>query len=404
MSHQATTHTPVPDARAQKQVSRAVICFVVLAAFLIGFAAGTRDRELFAFVAPLLGAKVEAGTLDLESVQRTYQTLKENFDGELDNDKLIHGASRGLVAAAGDQHTVYMDPKEAEEFNKDLSGDVGAGIGAEIGLRNKKPTVVRVLSDHPAEKAGVQRGDIIQSVNGDSAANWDASQAANAIRGEKGTTVALTVLRGTEVKEFTITRDIISNPSVEYRVEDGVAIMKISRFDEETGSLARKAAEKAKRDNVRGVIVDLRSDGGGYLGAATEVAGLWLNNTLVATQRNDGVIVSQEKTGNRAILGDMKTIVLVDGGSASASEILAAALREHGKARLVGEKTFGKGSVQQIIDMDRSLLKVTVARWYTPHGVNVNDQGLTPDRVVSLSQEDLDKDRDPQLVAAKDEL
>ncbi|MGK2896258.1 MAG: S41 family peptidase, partial [Candidatus Saccharimonadales bacterium] len=176
-------------------------------------------------------------------------------------------------------------------------------------------------------------------------------------------------------------------------------------FDTETGVLARKAAESLNSQNLKGVIVDLRSDGGGYLDAAKDVAGIWLNDATVATQRNGNVVISQEKTGHSAILGDMKTVVLVDGGSASASEILAAALRDNGKATLVGEKTFGKGSVQQMIDLDAGAqLKVTIARWYTPKGINVSEKGLIPEEEVKLTQEDIDADRDPQLDGAKQVL
>lgn len=386
-------------------LSRATLVLIVGAALLVGFVVGTRGDQILATVGPVLGFKTDTTKLDLSSVEATYEKLEANYDGDLDIQKLVYGANRGMVEAAGDPYTVYMDPDEAEKFNKDLEGDIGAGIGAEIGMRSDRATILRVLPNHPAEKAGVHGGDIIASVNGESAAKWDSDTAAKAIRGEKGTTVKLTVIRNGELKEFTITRDIINNPSVESRVEGNVGIIKISRFDTETGALARKAAESLKAQGVKGVIVDLRSDGGGYLDAARDVAGIWLNNAVVATQRNGNVVISQEKTGSSAILGDVKTVVLVDGGSASASEILAAALRDNGKAKLVGEKTFGKGSVQQMVDLDGGAqLKVTIARWYTPKGINVDEKGLIPEKEVKLTQQDLDADRDPQLDEAKKAL
>lgn len=384
---------------------KTVLILIIGASLYVGFILGTRSDQLFASIGPVLGIEVDTANIDLSSVEATYKQLQANYDGDLDLQKLVYGANRGMVEATGDPYTVYMDPEEAEKFNKDLEGDIGAGIGAEIGVRSSRAAVIRVLPNHPAEKAGVHGGDIIESVNGESAAKWDSDTTAKAIRGEKGTTVKLTVIRNGELKEFTITRDIINNPSVESRVEDGIGIIKISRFDTETGVLARKAAESLNSQNLKGVIVDLRSDGGGYLDAAKDVAGIWLNDATVATQRNGNVVISQEKTGHSAILGDMKTVVLVDGGSASASEILAAALRDNGKATLVGEKTFGKGSVQHMIDLDAGAqLKVTIARWYTPKGINVSEKGLIPEEEVKLTQEDIDADRDPQLDGAKQVL
>lgn len=384
------------------ELSKMTLFLVVAVALFVGFVAGTRGDQILATVGPYMGIKVDSTRLDLSSVQTTFEQLQSNYDGELDLQKLIYGANRGMVQAAGDDYTVYMDPAEADKFNKDLEGDIGAGIGAEIGMRSGRATIIRVLPDHPAEKAGVHGGDIIMTVNGESAANWDSDTAASAIRGEKGTTVKLAVVRDGVQKEFVITRDTINNPSVESRVENGIGIIKISRFDNETGVLARKAAESLKNQKVKGVVVDLRSDGGGYLDAAKDVAGIWLNNAVVATQRKNNVVISRETTGNSAILGDMKTVVLVDGGSASASEILAAALRDNGKATLVGEKTFGKGSVQQMISLSGGAqLKVTIARWYTPKGTNVDKNGLVPEKQVKLTQADLDADRDPQLDAAK---
>lgn len=386
-------------------LSKPMLLLVVCLALVVGFVVGTRGDQVYNSVASLFGMKTDSSKLELASIEETYQKLKANYDGDIDVQKLVYGANRGMVEAVGDPYTVYMDPTEAEKFNKDLEGDVGAGIGAEIGVRSDRATVLRVLPDHPAEKAGVQRGDVIEYVNGESALKWDSDTAAKAIRGEKGTTVKLIVSRNGEAKEFTITRDTINNPSVESRIENGVGILKISRFDAETGVLARKAAESLKAQKVKGIIVDVRSDGGGYLDAAKDVAGLWLNNTVVATQRNGNAVISTEKTGHSAIVGDIKTVVLVDGGTASASEILAAALHDSGKATIIGEKTFGKGSVQQMITLDGgSQLKVTVARWYTPKGVNVSEKGLTPEKTVKLTQEDLDADRDPQLDAAKQAL
>jgi carboxyl-terminal processing protease len=368
---------------------------------VVGFVAGTRSNELLGAIGPVLGLKVETSTLDLSAVQKTYQQLKANYDGTIDTQKLIDGASRGLVAATGDQYTVFMDAQEAKTFNNDLSGQIGGGIGAEIGVRNDKPTIIRVLANNPAEKVGIQAGDTIVSVNDQSTAGWPADKTADAVRGDVGTTVKLTVMRGTESKDFTVTRATVSNPSVESRVENGLGILTISRFDSETGDLARKAAQSFKQQNVKGVILDVRDNGGGYLTAAQDVAGLWLNDQVVVSERTGGKVVDELRSDKDAILAGIPTVVLVNGSSASASEIVAGALQDHKAATLIGEKTFGKGTVQKVLDLGAgTMLKVTIARWYTPNGKNINKEGITPDQKVDLTAADSNAGKDPQFDAA----
>jgi carboxyl-terminal processing protease len=306
-----------------------------------------------------------------------------------------------MVASAGDRYTVFMDKTESEEFTKQLSGEV-SGIGCEIGVRSNQPTILRVLVDSPAEKAGVKAGDTIATVNGDSVDGLDSSAVAMKIRGEAGTSVKVSVLRGTETKDFTITRAQISDASVRWSVENGIGKMIISRFDQDTGDLARKAANEFKSQGVKGVIIDLRDNGGGYLDAARDVAGIWLNNKVVVSEKTDGKTTDEVRTGMNAVLEGVKTVVLVNGGSASASEIVAGALQDYKVATLVGEKTFGKGTVQKIIDLpDGRQLKVTIARWYTPNGKNITKEGIAPNVKVELTSEDMNAGRDPQLDSAK---
>lgn len=386
-------------------VSRPVYFLTIALVLMVGFVAGTRSNEILGTIAPILGFKVETSTLNLASVQQTYQQLKANYDGQIDVQKLIEGASRGLVAAAGDQYTVYMDPKEAADFQKDLSGNIGGGVGAEIGLRNNKPTVIRVLDGNPAQEAGLKAGDAILAVNGQSTSNWTVEKTTTEIRGEAGTTVKIVVLRANESKEFTITRQVINNPSVQSKVENGLGILTISRFDEQTGALARKAAESFKRQNVKGVILDVRGNGGGYLSAAQDVAGLWLRDKIVVSERVGDKVTEELRSGSDAILGGVPTVVLIDGSSASASEIVAGALQDHKAATLVGEKSFGKGTVQKVLDLGGgAVLKVTVARWYTPNGRNISKEGIAPDQKVELTAQDADAGKDPQLDSAKTKL
>lgn len=387
----------------QNGISKNVYFLTIAIVAVVGFIAGTRGTELVGAIAPVLGFKVETGTLDLSAAQKTYQQLKANYDGTVDNQKLIDGASRGLVAAAGDKYTVFMDATEAKQFDNDLSGQIGGGIGAEIGVRNNKPTVIRVIADNPAEKAGLKAGDVIVAVNDQDSTSWLADKTAEQVRGEVGTSVKVSILRGGEKKDFTITRSAVTNPSVRSEVHDGVGTLTISRFDGETSGLARKAAQDFKQQQVKKVILDLRDNGGGYLTAAQDVAGLWLDNKTVVTERTDGKQTDDLKSGGNPILAGIPTVVLVNGSTASASEVVAGALQEYKVATLIGEKTFGKGTVQKVIDLGNGTrLKVTVARWYTPHGRNITKDGIDPDQKVGLSADDVNANLDPQLVAAKD--
>lgn len=377
---------------------------VLALVFFVGFSAGTKSDQIVGFIGPRIGLKVETGTLDLSSVQTTYRALKANFDGKLDVDALINGASRGMVASAGDTYTVYMDKKEAEEFNKDLTGDIGGGIGAEIGDK-EGPTIIRVLPDTPAAESGLQTDDKIVGVNDESTGSWSVNDTVNKIRGDIGTTVKITVLRSGEMKDFSITRAKIIAPSVQSKIEDGIGILTLTRFDETTNDQARAAAKEFKDKGVRAAVLDLRGNGGGLLSAAQEIAGIWLDNKIVVSERTDGKTTDELKSGGDTILAGVPTVVLVNGSSASASEIVAGALQDHGAAKLLGEKTFGKGSVQRLMDLPGgAVLKVTVAKWYTPKGKNINKQGISPDIKVKLTVEDAKARHDTQLEAAKAEL
>ncbi|QQG50655.1 MAG: S41 family peptidase [Candidatus Saccharibacteria bacterium] len=386
-------------------ISKNIYFLTIAVTVVIGFVAGTRSNEVLAVIAPVFGFKVETGTLDLKTVQKTYQELSVNFDGTLDTQKLIDGANRGMVAAAGDQYTVYMDAKEAEEFDKDLSGSIGGGIGAEIGVRDDQPTIIRVLDNNPAANAGLKAGDRIIGVNDEATSDWTVEKVVAAIRGEAGTTVKVTVGRGTATQEYTITRATVNNPSVSSSIKNDIGILTISRFDGDTSHLAREAALSLKDKGVKAIVLDLRGNGGGYVTAAQDVAGLWLNDKLIVTERTNGRVVDELKSGNDPVLSGLKTIVLVNGASASASEIVAGALQDHGAATLVGEKTFGKGSVQKILDLGAGTkLKVTIARWYTPNGKNIMKEGIAPNTVVELTADDVNAGRDPQLDAALGKL
>ena len=387
----------------QRKVSQGVFLASLVLAIIVSFAAGTRSEEIYQIAAPIFGIKVAKQPLDTEVMKEAYRQLAANYDGDLDANKLSDGAARGMVKAVGDDYTTFLDKEEAAEFNKSLNGEV-SGIGAEIGVRNLQPTVLRVLDDSPAKKAGLKTGDIFVAVNGTSVAGETASGVADKVTGEAGTTVKLTMRRGSESLDFSITRAQISDPSVRWSVSDDIGILTISRFDDNTGSLARKAAKEFIDKGVKGVIIDLRNNGGGYLTAAQEVASLWLDNgKTVVTEKSRGQVTETVKASGNPTLKGKKTVVLVNGSSASASEIVAGALKDYQAAILVGEKTFGKGTVQKVINLsDDRILKVTVARWYTPQDRNITKEGIQPNQTVKMSSDDNNAGRDPQMARAKE--
>ena len=369
---------------------------------IVSFVAGARSDVLFANVASVFGVRTSNKTIDLSSVQKTYQELVANYDGKLDTQKLIYGANRGLVEAAGDPHTAYMDPDETKEFDKSLSGQIGGGIGAEIGLRNNKPTIIKPLENSPAQKAGIKAGEAIVKVNDEVSSDWSVEKVVSKIRGEVGTSVKLTLLSGGQTREVSVVRQNIVSPAVESEIDGEIGILKVNRFGDDTVSLSRKYASEFVEKGVKKVILDLRNNPGGTVGAAQGLLGIWLDNQIAMTERRGSEIVKTLRTTGTPILGNMKTVVLINGNSASASEITAGALREYGKATLVGQKSYGKGSVQIVLGLPGgSQMKVTEARWYTPKGKNIDKTGIEPDVKVDLSSDDVNNNVDPQMDKAK---
>ena len=369
---------------------------------IVSFVAGARSDALFANVSSVFGVRTSNKTIDLSSVQKTYQELIANYDGKLDTQKLIYGANRGLVEAAGDPHTAYMDPDETKEFDKSLSGQIGGGIGAEIGLRNNKPTIIKPLENSPAQKAGIKAGEAIVKVNDEASSDWSVEKVVSKIRGEVGTSVKLTLLSDGQTREVSVVRQNIVSPAVESEIDGEIGILKVNRFGDDTVSLSRKYASEFVEKGVKKVILDLRNNPGGTVGAAQGLLGIWLDNQIAMTERRGSEIVKTLRTTGTPILGNIKTVVLINGNSASASEITAGALREYGKATLVGQKSYGKGSVQIVLGLPGgSQMKVTEARWYTPKGKNIDKTGIEPDVKVDLSSDDVNNNVDPQMDKAK---
>lgn len=366
---------------------------------LVAFVVGTRLQFVGDyFFSPYTnkGNQTLSANIDLSESQRIYDLLKQKYDGKLDTVKLQQGLEKGLVGALGDPYTTYFTPKEAEQFTNDLNGTF-TGIGAELGKQNENIVVIAPVDGSPAQKAGVRAGDIIVKIAGEDATQMEVDTAVTKIRGDAGTDVTIGFVRDSKPVEITITRAEITVPSVTSSVKGGIGYVKISRFSDDTAALTKQAATDFKKQNVKGVVVDLRDDGGGLLDASVQVAGIWLNNKVVVEEKQGGRTTDSLRTGSNTILEGIPTTVLINSGSASASEILAGALHDHGAVTLVGEKSYGKGSVQELLDLPSGgKLKVTVARWYTPKGKNIDKAGIKPDVEVKLTADDFNNNRDPQ--------
>lgn len=336
-----------------------------------------------------------------------WKTVKERYVKQPVSDlDLFHGAVEGMVAALNDPYSIYLKPTLAEEFAKDLQGTF-EGIGAEVGIKNNIITVIAPLPDTPAAKAGLRAGDKIIAIDDKSTAGMSVDEAVNLIRGKGGTKVKLGVMRNGDKDplKFEITREKIVVKSVNWQIKktaSGAAIgyIEIRQFNDDTASLFDRAVQELLKESPKGLIIDLRNDPGGYLDAAVSVAGHWTNGTVVIERKYDGSETPVASKG-RAELKGTPTMVLVNQGSASGSEILAGALQDYELATLVGMKTFGKGSVQDYQELsDGSALKLTVAEWLTPKKRSINKEGIAPDVEVDLTEKDANEDKDPQLAKA----
>ena len=384
---------------SEQKVSIGTVIIIAAVFAVVGGVVGYFSKNILPTYAPYFGLKVEEKA-DWSALNEVYNKLKENYDGEVDQAKAVEYAKKGIAMSLGDVYTEYMDAEETQAFTDALHGNVGSGVGIEMGLRDGYTRVLRTLPNNPARKAGIFAGDIIYKVNGEEVYTLSTDQIALKVRGETGTEVTLTVIRDGKELSFTMIRETINNVSADIEYKGNAAIITVSRFDLDTGSKVRKFAEEALGKGVDRVVLDLRDNGGGYVSAAQEMLSLWVdagNKALIQKSLHFGN-ESMNVTGGTPILKDMKTIVLVNGATASASEIVAGALQDYKKATILGEKTFGKGVMQGVYDLSgATTLKVTIASWYTPNDRSINKNGIDPDVVVERTHEDINAMRDPQL-------
>ena len=333
----------------------------------------------------------------------TWKLLHENFvDQPLDDVALMRGAISGMLAATGDKHTTYMNPTEFEQANASMEGEY-EGIGAWVDTTGDYVQVVSPMKGSPAEAAGLRANDIVIAVNGEDQTGIPGDLVLKKILGPAGEAVTLTIRRGEEKLDFTIVRAKITVPVVDYRMLDNnIAYVALYSFNEQATAQLRAALKDLIAQKPAGLIFDLRDNGGGYLSTAIEVVSEFIPKGVVMYEEyGDGTRDAYSaQRGGRAT--EIPLVVLVNAGTASASEITAGAIQDLGRGKLVGVKTYGKGSVQNWIPLktEKGGVRITIARWLTPKGTQISDVGLTPDLIVEMTAEDYAAGRDPQLDAA----
>jgi carboxyl-terminal processing protease len=398
------TKTGNNSKRLFKSIGLSLVAIVI---FLFGMGVGNGRLVIGGSSKNTASNKDLPADLDYATVEQVYDLLKTNYDGKLDASKLVDGLKGGLAKATGDPYTQYFSVAEAKKFNEELNGSF-SGIGAQLGQDNDgNIQIVAPIDGFPASKAGIRPQDLVISIDGTSTTDMSVDEAVSKIRGKKGTQVTLGILRDKkENLKVTITRDDITIPSVKWEVvNDNVGYITVSQFSEDTAKLMEQAATQLKNDGVKSIVLDLRGNPGGLLTAAVTMASQWLPEGKTVLQEKRGGIVSNtytsETKGDNAPFKGLPTAVLVNAGSASASEIVAGALRDNNVATIIGEKSYGKGSVQEINNLPNgSEIKITVARWYRPNGQNIDKKGISPDKEVKMSDDDYKQNKDPQKDAA----
>ncbi|MCH8741845.1 S41 family peptidase [Patescibacteria group bacterium] len=342
--------------------------------------------------------------IDFSLFWEAYNQIQEKYSDpeDIDIKKIIYGAIAGMVKSIGDPYTVFFTPEEARIFQEDVAG-VFEGVGMEVGIRKGGLTVISPLEGTPAQKAGIRAGDKIIKINDVLTADITIDEAISLIRGKKGTEVTLTVFREKleETKEIKIIRGVIEIPSLELKMlENNIAYIKLYHFTERARFDFNEIAVEILNSPSEKIILDLRNNPGGFLGVSQDIAGWFLEKgeIVVIEDFGEGKDRKEYKAKGNGRLSGYPTVILINQGSASASEILAGALRDNRGIKLIGEKSFGKGSIQELIELkEGSSLKITIAKWLTPNGDFITDIGLAPDITVEMTEEDYNEGRDPQL-------
>ncbi|MBP6857689.1 MAG: S41 family peptidase [Candidatus Pacebacteria bacterium] len=386
------------------QVFIGLLCIIGI--FLFGIYIGFENRPASQKIVGVVNKEVPeeiAVNTDFEPFWKAWQLVKEKYPdaNKTDNQEHVYGAIKGMLASFGDPYITFFTPEESKLFESEISGEFG-GVGMEMGQKDGILTVVAPLKDTPAFKAGILSGDKIVKIDGVESADISVDKAVTLIRGEPGTTVTLSIVREglLQIKDIEIVRAKIAIPTIdtEKHPEKGVFVIKLYSFSAQSPELFRGALNEFANSGYTKLVLDLRNNPGGYLEAAVSMAGWFLPDGKVVVKeigKTDKDIILHKSRGPGIFKDKIQMVVLVNKGSASASEILAGALSEHGVATLMGTQTFGKGSVQELMKLTNDTsIKITIAKWYTPNGVSISDSGLTPDIKLEPNKDNI---KDQQL-------
>ena len=355
----------------------------------------------------ILNGKSQDKEVDFALFWKVWEILKEKFvdQSKLDAKQMLYGAIDGMLASTGDPYTTFFDPKEKQDFQEDMTGNF-EGIGAEMAIKDEILTIVSPLEGTPAERVGLLAGDKILKIDNETTTDIDIEEAVRRIRGPKGTSVTLNIYHegDEEPKDIVVPREIIHVKSIRFEMKEGnIAYIRINRFGDETADEFERAVRSAVSARAQGLVIDLRNNPGGLLTCAVDIASFLLpERSVVVIEENGKGDRKELKTHSGDIFSELPTSVIINGGSASASEILAGALRENrDNVRLIGKQSFGKGSVQELVSVTKdTAVKITVAKWLTSKGNQINKVGIAPDEEVDLTREQVTNKEDPQLQKA----
>lgn len=396
----------------QKTHRRAISFSILVIGLAIGFFVGLVFSQFSKFDKQALDLRWELEKLITK--EPTFELIREGVDiidknyvdiDKVDKTDLVYGAMKGMIGALGDPYSVFFEPQDSKIFEENVNGSFG-GIGAEIGIRDKVVTIISPLKDSPAEKAGLRAGDKVLSVDDTSTEGLSIDGAVKIIRGPKGSEVILGIIRDEDedVIQISIIRDTIRIPIIDWEDKgDGIAYIALHHFTETAVRDFGDVVNEILKSDTEKIILDLRNNPGGFLEVAVNISGWFLEKGQVVLKEDSGGnnISKVHRANGSGSLKDYPIVVLINGGSASASEIFAGALRDHKGTILIGEKSFGKGSVQELLKLsDGSSMKVTVAKWLTPSGLSIDGNGLEPDITVEMTQEIFDSEGDVQLEKA----
>ena len=393
-----------------KTISKKRAVILIFAFSFISFMIGVFLNQNFITSSEIIIPNQSADSIDdqfdISLFKKVWTTIEEDYiEQPISREDLFYGSLQGLVKGLKDPYSVFLKPELAKKFLDDVSGSF-EGVGIEIGIKEDRLTIIAPLDYTPAFRAGLRSGDKIYAIDGKGTLGMGLDEVVHLIRGEKGTEVVLTILRKPEknTRDVAIIRDTIDIKSVSWELKgenDKIAYIKITHFSDDTWSDFQNIAQVALASNPQGLILDLRNNPGGYMDTAVNIAGYWLGRKVVVIARDAKNQEKEYKSSGPQYFNDLSTIVLVNQGSASASEILAGALQDYQKATILGEQTFGKGSVQELKNLaDGSALKLTIANWYTPLNRSFNEDGIAPDVEVKITEDDYLEKKDPQMIRA----